>query len=222
MFLKKKSTPNIEDEKRFDYQHSYERLIKLVNRYLDTYSQDDAVYILDYLISSILDDICTSVIVEPLITIPSGILPQPFPDHYFDENNKRHEIYTGNIRNVDLSKSYIYVRPWNTEKTMNNLIKLMKKDFEYKDDNHFSFYFSDIDLCYVHNGNHSINAGRYLKKGEILSDELDLTLLYPHYNTDGAFWYNSHTGEKTEKVSDFRFAAVFTMASIRYDLKSKS
>lgn len=222
MFFKKKSTPNIEDKKRFEYQRSYKRLIYLANLYLDTYSQDEAVYILDYLISSILDDICTSVIVEPLITITSGILPEPFPVHYFDEYNEQHEIHTGNVRNIDLSKSNIYVRPWNTEKTMDNLISLMKKDFRYDKNNHYSYYYSDIDLCYVHNGNHSINAGRYLKKGEILSQELDLTLLYPHYKTDGAFWYNSHTGENTGKVSDFRFAAVFTMASIRYDIKSKS
>lgn len=222
MFFKKKSTRNVEDEKKFDYQHSYERLINLVNRYLDTYSQDEAVYILDYLISSILDDICTSVIVEPLITIPEGILLQPFPDHYYDENSKRHEIHTGNIKKVELSKCNIYVRPWNTEKTMDNLINLMKKDFEYKENNHFSYYYSEIDLCYVHNGNHSINAGRYLKKGKIISDELDITLLYPHCKTDGAYWYNSHTGNPIGKVDDFRLAAVYTLSRMRYDIRNKS
>ena len=222
MFFRKKKAINVDKERRETFLHSYDRIIRLVDRYMNTYNRDEAVYILDYLIGSMLDDVCSSVIVSPWISYPNGLLPEPFPDHYFDENNDRHEIDTGKYTKVELAESRIYVRPWNTDRTVDNLLSLMIKDFSYDKSNHYSYYYGEIDLCFVYNGNHSINAGRYLKKGEILSKELDLTLLYPHCKTDGVFWYNSHTDEKLREVSDFRLAAVYTLASMKHDIIFKS
>ena len=57
-----------------------------------------------------------------------------------------------------------------------------------------------------------------LTKGKITSEEYDLPLLYPNLKTDGTDWFNAHTDEKITPVSDFRFAAVFTLAKMRYEM----
>ena len=110
----------------------------------------------------------------------------------------------------------IYIQPWNNERTFNNLINLVNKDFKFDKINHKSIYYKDINLCYVFNGNHSINAGKYLKKGSIISQKLDLTQIYPHVFSDGRNWYNIHTNEIYYKVDDFRLASLFEIAKKRY------
>lgn len=64
----------------------------------------------------------------------------------------------------------------------------------------------------------NFDAGRYYKKGKILSDEADTALLYPHINTDGVYWYNAHTNQIIDSVSDFRLAAVFLVAKMKNEL----
>lgn len=80
----------------------------------------------------------------------------------------------------------------------------------------------DIDLCHVYNGNHSIHIGTYLKKSEIESEVCRTELLYSHCHTNGEYWYNSHTGKIISKVNDFRIAALYYAAQIRYKIKNDS
>ena len=100
------------------------------------------------------------------------------------------------------------------------IIYLFNKDFAYDKVNHYSYYYDDIDLCYVYNGNHSINAGRYYKKGKIISVCCNMTLLYDNCYTDGLKWYNLHTNEVIDTVEDFRLAAIFELAKKRYMLNN--
>ena len=173
---------------------------------------------LNYLIKSLLDDVCSSSLTESLFRKVNGVLDFPFPFFYYDENGVRYDIFEEKETIVDLSVQNIYVRPWNNSKLINNLMHIESKEFAYMPDNHKSFYYSDIDLCYVYNGNHSINAGRYFKKGVIRSKTLNTTKLYPHCKTDGVHWYNSHTNEKLFKTDDFRLAAVYSIAKMRYEI----
>lgn len=194
-------------------------LTETVQSFINGKQRSEQIVILDYIIKSLIDDACASKIVEPLIKPTEGVLDEPLPLFYYDENGNSQSIYTSRKTSVDIAASNIYVRPWSIDKTLDSLLNLSDKKFIYKSNNHFSYYYTDIDLCYVHNGNHSINAGRYYKKGTILSDEANTSLLYPHINTDGVYWYNSHTNQVIYSVSDFRFAAVFLVAKMKNELK---
>lgn len=83
--------------------------------------------------------------------------------------------------------------------------------FEYQEHGHDSVCCTAMDMCIVTKGYHSINAGRYFKKGLILSPVYHVEELFPHVRTDGRQWYSSHTGEKLKKAEDFRFAALYTL-----------
>lgn len=199
---------------------SFDSVINLTEAFLENKSDSDKIVILDYIIDILKVDICSSGIVEPFIIQPSEPYNYPFPNSVYDENGNTINGRKGIIE-IELDKTDIYVRPWNVERQFKSILSLKDIEFEYDKTNHWSLYYSDINLCYVFNGNHSINAGKYFKKGKINSEYLDLTLLYPHCYTDGKHWYNSHTNDIIADVDDFRLATIYELAKKRFFIKNK-
>lgn len=205
------------DEFQNCYAHarSYYDLMSTAQIWTENKSEDEKRLLLSYLIDTILDDICAEMIFQPLLTdtypVPNYII---FPDTY-DEVGERKSVLSSETVDVDLTVSKVLTCPWNNTRTPTNLLNINDNDFEFMQDNHRSVYYTDIELCQVYNGFHSINAGRYLKKGTIKSDVFRFELLYPHYVTDGLYWYNVHSSEKYSKVFDFRLAAVYSLARMR-------
>ena len=144
----------------------------------------------------------------------------PFSEWVYDHSGNRIEFDRERADRIEvsLSDTQIYVCPWDYSRTARMFQSLPHKEFQYDQHNHKSVYYTDIDLCFVDNGNHSINAGRYLKKGRILSPVYHLECLYPHILTDGRKWYDRRTGSKAGDVEDFRFAALYTLAQRRAGL----
>ncbi|KFL44586.1 hypothetical protein CH76_01940 [Lysinibacillus sp. BF-4] len=89
------------------------------------------------------------------------------------------------------------------------------------ENNHFSTYFSSLELCYVDNGLHSTTAGIIHEKGTIMAKHVDAEALFPHVVTDGKKWVNVHTKTPYElEVHDFRFAILYTLGQKKYYLNS--
>lgn len=205
-----------------DAKESYNEILNLTDIWLKSGSKNEKISLLDYLINTILEDICTSHIAQLLYhKEPPADMKNFIPDYFFDEIGNEISIYTNKNIEVDLSKTRIYVCPWHKTRLHDSLLNLYKNPFNYDKSNHFSYFYTDFNLCYVYNGNHSIHAGIYYKKGMIVSKVCKTELLYPHCKTDGRFWYNLHTGEKLMPVYDFRFAAVFSIAQIRNKIRSE-
>ncbi len=193
----------------------YSELMKIVDIWLDNLTDNnEKVYLLDYIIKSIIEDICTSMIIKPLITRYCSPIKPPFP-MTLNINNKKISVITDIIEEIDIADSHIYVCPWDNARTRNNLLFLKSKQFEYQSDNHFVYYFKELNLCYVYNGNHSINAGRYLKKGKIKVVLCELKYLYPYIYTNGSQWFSTNTNEIIDDVCDFRFAVIFSIQKIK-------
>lgn len=55
----------------------------------------------------------------------------------------------------------------------------------------------------------------------LLDDICSSAVNVTHCTTDGLSWYNIHTGEEIEKVRDFRLAAVYAIARMRYEIIHK-
>lgn len=200
--FKKKIKPHI------NYSESVRLIMECANNYMENKSKAEQLILLDYLIDSLKIDLCATGIIFPWYNQPTTPFNLPFPSRVYDEKGNEIVIY-GAKTEVSLESSSIYVRPWENNRAFDSIIYLSNKDFVYDKDNHGSYYYDDIDLCYVYNGNHSINAGRYFKKGKITSVCCNMVLLYEHCFTDGKAWYNSHTNEVLFSVDDFRLAALY-------------
>lgn len=198
---------------------SFDYVMSVTKSYLNDKSNSEKLILLDYIIDILKKDICSSGIVEPFIVQPSSPYNFPFPIHIYDENQNRVEIFCGQ-KEIMIENTDIYVRPWNTSRQFNNILNIKDKAFIYDEHNHISYYYTDINLCYVANGNHSINAGRYFKKGKIISECCDITILYHHCYTNGIHWYNSHTNEVISDVDDFRLATIYQLAKERYFIQN--
>ncbi len=216
--LKRKTKIPYETEKEFITLESYHGIIRTAESGIRGRKPQEQVMFLEYIISSVLDEICAVTVNELVYKKGHRLLNCPFPAYCFDESGNKHDLLRDEKVNVCLSDAKVYIRPWNTVKLIDSLVLLKDICFEYDEHNHESIYFSDINLCYVFNGNHSINAGRYFKKGEILSNKYDMKTLFYNCTTDGIEWYNAHTNQRIQRVDDFRFAVVFTLAKIRYNI----
>lgn len=206
------------DELSFKKCHS--RIMEVANSWIEkAKNNEERILLLDYLIDTILADVCSEKLFLPLIIHPQMPLPSPFPTDFYDPSGVCETIETKEKVSVSLSGSKpVYLCPWNNERCAASLVNISKNKFVC-DDNHRAYFYTDIGLCHVYNGNHSINAGRYLKKGEITAVVCRTEMLYPHCYTDGAHWYNSHTNEKLLRAGDFRFAAVYSLARLRAGYK---
>ncbi|MBP1547195.1 MAG: hypothetical protein J6A37_11425 [Oscillospiraceae bacterium] len=212
---------NKTDINQFYGQYEFEELKKTVGIWTGNRTRDEQIALLDYIVDMLKEDICSGSAAKVLMSSFSSPFHQFIPYYYKDESGMKHSALSKERQCVSLGEAHIYICPWNKERIPDNLFRLKQVPFRFDNENHKSYYYTDIDLCHVYNGNHSIHIGIYLKKGEIESDVCRTELLYPHCHTDGEYWYNSHTGEKISKVADFRIAALYYVAQIRYKIKSE-
>lgn len=204
----------------FSFKKCHSKIMEVANIWIEkAENNEERILLLDYLIDTILADACTGKLFLPLLTHPKMPLPSPFPTDFYDQSGVCKSIQTDEKVNVSLSGSTpVYLCPWEKDRCANAILNIAKTKFVC-DDNHKSYY-TDIGLCEVYSGNHSINAGRYLKKGEITASVRRAEMLYPHCYTDGSYWYNSHTNEKLFRVGDFRFAAAYSLTQPRVRYKN--
>lgn len=184
------------------------QLLILTNNFINNKSIEEKLDIINYLIKSIMTDVCTSVIVTPVKQI--GELKEVFPLYYYDKYGGIYSICTNKKVMVNLDDPSVYIRPYDNKNIGKKLI-----DSEQK---HLSYWYSDINLCYLYNDNNSINTERGLNNSIIYAEECKMELLYPHWTTDGWYWCNKHNGTRICNVSDFRLAAVYSLAQMRYSL----
>lgn len=200
-----------------DTELSYKNFIERVDDQLIGKAIDEKLLILNYLIDSVEIDMCSSAVLEPFISHCRPLL-EPFPILFYD-NDEVIRVYREKM-NVSLSTSHVYVCPWSSKRQVSNILYLNKKDWVFDVSNHKSYYYSDLNLLYVYNGNHSINAGRYFKKGSVLAYEVDMIPLYKDCTTDGkALIYKNN--QAISDFSDFRLAVLFTLGKYRWEINHR-
>ena len=107
---------------------------------------------------------------------------------------------------IDLQDTPIILNVWNRKREASALNLLRNVDFKFDPQNHMAKYYKGFNIVCVNNGNHTINAGRYYKKGTIKCGVIDVNKALPYISTDGIRWYwdgNSKT------VEDVRFAMLY-------------
>jgi len=184
----------------------------------------DKIVILDYIMKLVKEDI-KSDLLSTVIYQPWGFEKRiniPFPLCYEDELGNQYtlEPKANAEKEVDLKTDCVLVLAWDRERMRNSIKNIFYNPFRYHDTNHLACYFEYIDLCYAHNGTHSISAGLVHRKGTIVAPNVyDVRELFEHIYTDGLNWYNQHNKEKLSPLFDFRVGVLFEISKLKYELE---
>ena len=220
--MKKRNREKLKDEN--DMMEQYTNAIEFINEILNKENNnEDKIIILDFISNLIKKDmqydILTTILYNKKHSISSIEMPLPlsYADEYYNECSiiNGEELY----KDVDLSKDTVLVLPWNRNRFRDNIKNICDVEFKYQYDNHYAYYFTDIDLCCVYNGTHSISAGIGYRKGSIKAKIANTSRLYNHVSTNGTSWINVHTDTELCEVSDFRTAILYQIAKEKVSLK---
>lgn len=185
-------------------------------------TKEDKIVILDFLLGVIKKDLQYDILTTILYNEEgfSERITTIFPIYYYDEDGNKLETYTKKktYKNIDLSEDCVLVMAWHRDRLRGTIKNIYKNNFKYHSSNHLAYYFTHIDVCYAHNGLHSITSGIGHQKGYIKAVECDISKLFNHVYTDGKTWYNSHNDEYLTDVYDFRIAILYEIARTKYNL----
>jgi uncharacterized protein YnzC (UPF0291/DUF896 family) len=184
-------------------------------------NRSDKILLLDYIIETIKRDLQAEFQSAIIYEYPKvRTIDNPFPYYYQDKQGESKSIFIENeLKDVDLSNDCVLALPWDISRVKNAIRNIYYNDFEFMEDNHMANYYEPVGICYVYNGNHSISSGINHKKGRIQASLCDMTPLFYNIRTDGARWYNIHTGEVMGKLFDFRTGLIFEAAQMRHFLE---
>ena len=175
--------------------------------------------LLDYILSVVKTDLISEYIADVFYKSEVREWNSIFPMVYYNEYGEEIHLHENNkIKHVDLGKNNVIVLPWNRDRMVDAIKNVFRNKFRYISNNHMAMYFTEMDLCYVYNGIHSITAGVILKNGVIEAKEIDISQTFKHIRADEKNWYNSHTGEVLLEMCDFRLGVMYEIAKIRHKL----
>lgn len=102
--------------------------------------------------------------------------------------------------------------------TSHTSTRLFSRDYQgpwTQDDNHRVDLWLPWRIGFVYGGNHSIAAGVLAGEGEVIPERVyDMSYLLDTLHCDGAYFYQTNTGERVEAVTDVRRAAVFEIGRL--------
>ncbi|MFI3326013.1 MAG: DUF6710 family protein [Clostridia bacterium] len=202
-----------EPQKLNDFNFAFSK-VKFILEYTNTL--DEKITILNSAIEIVKSDIIYKEFSRDL----TGVFLAPFK--VITENGIMENHYTDELVEIDLSKDIVISVPWNAKRFVEKIIHLKKYDFIYHENNHFAYYFTDLDITYLYNGIHSGRAGVLFKKGFIKAKKVNIESTYPYIYYQGDYAYSSITHEKIFKIMDYRLPLLFELGKMRYNLLNEN
>jgi len=184
-------------------------------------TKDEQLLLLDFFIDTIKNDLQSEFMSHIFFNKQEGLTPlnSLIPHSCYNANGEYIEINDKSTKIIKLKSDTVFVRTWVETRLFDSLKLLAKTPFRYDEYNHFGYYYNFLDFALIYNGNHSITAGVYYKKGEI---ELPVCLtekLFPHVYATHDSWCNAHNDEIIEEISDFRVSLIYEASKLKYKLK---
>lgn len=225
MFLKKLLTKQHKQKEIVQPPIEYKNAMAYIERILNEKMKDeDKIVILDFVSEMVKKDLQSNVITTIFYSEDhfKKNLTRLLPPLYFDENNVEHyfqpEDASNYSKNIDLSTDCVLVMPWNKDRLPKNILNIFKNGFIHHPSNHMAYYYTELDICYVYNGTHSITSGIGYKNGLITAEVFQMNRIFEHIRTDGLHWYSTHNNIQLGEVYDFRVAIIYEIAKIKYNL----
>lgn len=221
-FLNKKKRKETEIITSFKMEFNF--AVDYVNFVLEMEkSLEDKINMIDFFMEVVRKDIQYDLMSKFLYSEMDRIFidaPIPISLMSKDPNEKDKAILVREDKIINLSKDSIVLLPWDRFRFSNTVRSIYKSGFKYMKNNHKAYFYSDIDLCYVHSGNHSVTTGIIKREGTIIAEEYNIKNLFKCLTTDGLKWYLNR--EKYTEVFDFRIAILYELAKIKYNLQKSN
>lgn len=152
---------------------------------------------------------------------PAYIFRSPFPKCAYNENGDEVQFCNASEHkvNVDISKAIILALPWQMSRTQSSLVNLSEHRFRYIKENHIAYYLSDINICVVESGNHSITVGKHFGDGFIQATPYHTELALPLVKCDGERWIYTNGLKKPDELCDFRLGILFEISRRIFNVK---
>lgn len=201
----------------------FNEVLEFAKRGLMLKSDDqDKIELLDYVITVLQNDLKYSLLSEVIykkqvVDLEHRLIPS-FVDE-FDNVINLHNRCSKFVVDISLVEDCVISVPWDKWRIWDKTSWMLKDPF-IRDSNHQGIYFPELKLCFVLSGHHSIAVGTIYKKGVIKATECSIEPAFQHLKSDGANWINIHNNKILEEVKDFRIAALFELAKMKYNMES--
>jgi len=113
--------------------------------------------------------------------------------------------------NMPVGDNTIVSVPWCMKRYGEAMRHLACNDFDYRKDNYTSYFFPELKLIKVFNGRHHLVLAKLKEQGALDVDVYPLTLCFPYFKTDGAYWIDEMANTK-KPVREIRFAILYELA----------
>lgn len=121
-------------------------------------------------------------------------------------------------KKIHPDSSLIFTFPWNKNRlsdAFNHIGETVQNEWKFDPLNHRVLYISPLNIGYVLNGNHSAVMNIINNEAPmIITEELDLTLVYEEIYTDGQFFKSKLDNSIIDQVSSVEFAAIFEIGRL--------
>lgn len=220
---------HLEEEEYISQGEFYFFMKQMEEWLIETPLREDKEQLLNLVIDIVKRDLQVDLLTEILyregFKTTNLVRSEFIPMDYIDENGNRQSLQREvEEKTISLSDVVTIVIPWKGNRFKDKLLRIQKSGFRYKEEDHSpAYYFKELNLCYVLQGNHSIASGIIQKNGEIKANVYSIEPLFKNVNIgiekDGLYWVNSNNdqpltkslyGEK-RKVFDFRVAVLYEM-----------
>ena len=205
----------------FPQTYSFERTMSNIRNWVDYAKQNrfrpDATPLLDFLISTVREDMRTSAVSDLLYSAECNSRDWRdvlFPFHGCFQNVQKMDIpFAGN---TVISSIYDWGK-------ISRASYDIQHDGFHSDWNYFSGgYYPELHLIAMDNGlHHSCAAAAFHAEGTVKLEVYPLKQIFPIVSTDGVFWnINGEYGPVSRSVVDVRMAILFELARMKEDLSA--
>lgn len=113
--------------------------------------------------------------------------------------------------NMPVGDNTVVSAPWSKSRWGGAMRHLAHGDFNYSLSYYSGDFFPELQLIRVRNGRHHLALAKLKNQGAIDVNVYPLTLCFPYFKTDGAYWIDKRSGKK-EPVHEIRFAILYGLA----------
>lgn len=142
------------------------------------------------------------------------------PSHYYDEDDEYicdvETVYSDDYE-ISLADDIVISIPWDLNRMTAASSTGKRVPFRYHRSNIRANYYKELGVCYVWNGLHHVAAGAVNRQGSIMAKAYSIAHLFPHVDTDGYRWLNSHNGNPLDvPYNDYRINILYGLAKKKW------
>lgn len=179
----------------------------------------DQIEIIEYYMQLIKNDLATSAKIQTLYTNILEVYSVQYYDMLFPNDYVKVQDNTEKF----MLGSDTYVSMWDLSRFNRVVSKIKKNNFKEDKNNHWSYYYKELDWLHVYNGKHSATLGSLHDNSYVTAEIVSISSMFGKVFTNGGQWYITNNGSDMyleDPVIDFRVALLFELSYRKYQLEN--